>query len=88
MLRSSILEYMKDSLPDITRDVEVLIRVYCNMRGLSKTYVGAGVLQHKEDLGRFIHGFNMVHPLCDFIDAGDGKECSDDKIRGETVSLP
>ena len=26
----------------------------------------------------------MGHALCDFIDAGNGKECSDDKIRGES----
>lgn len=54
------------------------------MNGLNKMYCDSNVLEQREDFGRFVRGFNMGHPLCDFIDAGNGKECSDDKIRGES----
>ena len=57
LLRTSIAEYVQGSLPDTTHDVEVLIRVNYNIRGLSKAYVWAGVLQNQEDLGRFAHCF-------------------------------
>jgi hypothetical protein len=30
----------------------------------------------------FVRGFNMGHPMCDFIDAGDGKEGADSKLKG------
>ena len=53
------------------------------MNGLNKMYGDSSILEQREDFGRFVRGFNMGHPLCDFIDAGNGKECSDDKIRGE-----
>lgn len=34
----------------------------------------------------FVRGFNTVHPMCDFIDAGCGKECADEKIKGKRRS--
>ena len=85
-LRNNVLEYAR-TLREVPPDAEVVIRVYCNIRGLSQTYVAANVLEKSGHLERFFHGFNMAHPLCDFIDAGDGKECSDDKIRGELFIL-
>lgn len=54
------------------------------MNGLTKTYAEANILDQREEFARFVRGFNMAHPLCDFIDAGNGKECSDVKIRGES----
>lgn len=35
----------------------------------------------------FVRGFNTVHPMCDFVDAGCGKECADEKIKGELPQL-
>lgn len=35
----------------------------------------------------FVRGFNTVHPMCDFIDAGCGKECADEKIKGKLPQL-
>lgn len=52
------------------------------MKGLGKVYVDAKILEQREPFERFARAFNMSHPLCDFIDAGNGKECSDNKIRG------
>ena len=87
-LRTNVVKYVKCSLPEVSHDVKVVIRVYCDIRGLSQTYVMANVLEEKENLERFVHGFSMAHPLCDFIDAGDGKECSDNKIHGKFLIPP
>lgn len=84
LLRSRVLDYLRHKLPELQHDLEIVIRVYGNMNGLNKRYCDSNVLEQREDFGRFVRGFNMGHPLCDFIDAGNGKECSDDKIRGES----
>ena len=81
-LRDATLRYLRLEIPDLKHDVEVLIRVYGNMKGLSKLYCDANILDEREQFERFTRFFNMTHPLCDSIHAGSGKECSDDKIRG------
>lgn len=59
--------------------------MYANVAGLSSTYHDTGVLGSQDALKYFIQGFNMEDTLCDFVDAGSGKECSDVKIGGETL---
>lgn len=86
LLRSCILDYLRQKLPDLQHDLEIMVRVYGNMNGLNKTYCDSSILEQRENFGRFVRGFNMGHPLCDFIDAGNGKECSDDKIRGKSLT--
>jgi hypothetical protein len=70
---------MSSSLPT---NVQVFIRVYANFKGLAKTYVDTKIIKSSTEMDEFIRGFNMEDPLCDFIDAGTGKECSDEKLRG------
>ena len=67
-------------MPHIQRDFDVLIHVYGNLRGLTKAYCDAKILQSREDLDRFIRGFNMGLASANIIDAGNGKECSDAKV--------
>ena len=62
-------------------DLEIVVHVYGNLRGLGKTLVDNGTLGQFEDLGRFICGFNKKFPLFEFVDAGNGKECSDAKLK-------
>lgn len=83
-LREAASNYLKTEIPDIKHDIKILIRVYTNMTGLSKVYYDANIL--RENFGKFARSFNMSHPLNDFVDAGNGKECSDDKIRGKYPS--
>lgn len=59
-----------------------MIRVYANTRGLAKTYKESGILGQTAFLEDFIRGFNMGDAMCDFVDAGTGKECSDEKVKG------
>lgn len=86
-LLSSVVSYVKGSL-DLSHDPEVLVRVYCNVRGLSKTYINNGILDSKQDFELFVQGFNKAHPFCDFVDVGEGKERADNKIRGKPNQPP
>lgn len=69
------------SLQPPTHHLQVVIRVYANVRGLSKTYKDAGILDNASLLGNFERGVNMGYPLCDYVNAGDGKKCSDEKVK-------
>ncbi|KAL8853637.1 MAG: hypothetical protein Q9221_001448 [Calogaya cf. arnoldii] len=81
LLRGSIRTYIQEHLPEIQVDMEPVVRVFANMRGLGKTLVDAQILDSSEDLGRFVCGFNKKFTSFDFIDAGNGKECSDSKLK-------
>lgn len=59
--------------------------MYANVAGLAKTYYDTSVVSSQDVLNSFIQGFNMEDTLCDFVDAGSGKECSDVKIGGKIV---
>ncbi|KAB5515142.1 hypothetical protein GE09DRAFT_586324 [Coniochaeta sp. 2T2.1] len=81
LLHQAIEEDLKLSLPD-NSDLPVIIRVYANVRGLSKTYKEHGILSELK-FDEFIRGFNIVYPMCDYIDAGNGKDCADVKVKGQ-----
>ncbi|KAL8698943.1 MAG: hypothetical protein Q9201_006289 [Fulgogasparrea decipioides] len=82
-LRDAATDYLRKQIPDLKHDAKIVIRVYGNMKGLSKLYCDADILDQREQFETFARAFNMNHPLCDYVDAGNGKECSDDKIRGK-----
>jgi hypothetical protein len=56
------------------------------MKGLALTYYHSKILDSIADLDVFVRGFNMGHPIGDFVDAGDGKECADSKLKGKLTS--
>ena len=58
-----------------------MVRIYADYQALSKLYCDTGILKESVEFQRFISGFNKSHAFCDFIDAGNGKECSENKIR-------
>ncbi|OAX77899.1 hypothetical protein ACJ72_07797 [Emergomyces africanus] len=86
LLVHHVSEYIRNELTDLLPGLPVVVRVYANLKGLRRTYHEAHILDDENDLELFVRGFNMGHPMCDFVDAGAGKECSDDKIR-ETFKL-
>ncbi|KAF2176084.1 hypothetical protein K469DRAFT_723371 [Zopfia rhizophila CBS 207.26] len=80
-LKLSILDYVRHQFPAAPANLQIVIRIYANYVGLAKTYVEAQTVPNVAFFGAFINGFNKEDPLCDFVNAGDGKECADEKIR-------
>lgn len=78
-------EHVREVKPDSNPNVQFKIRVYANVAGLAKTYSDTGIVSSADTLRSFIQGFNMHNTLCDFVDAGNGKECSDVKVAGKNL---
>ncbi|KAI4619124.1 uncharacterized protein J4E87_007711 [Alternaria ethzedia] len=81
LLKQAVEEELRSSPPALAHHIQVVIRVYANMKGLAKTYKDAEILPQLASLDEFVRGFNMGDPMCDYVDAGNGKECSDEKIK-------
>ena len=62
--------------------MKIVIRVYANLKGLARTYKDMDILSEPGQLEEFVRGFNMGDAMCDYVDAGTGKECSDEKVKG------
>ncbi|KAM6513627.1 hypothetical protein FALCPG4_016010 [Fusarium falciforme] len=61
---------------------EVMVRVYANLVGLSKSLCKTGLCgAEKRSLSSFVAGFNRSYGLADFIDAGELKENADFKLK-------
>lgn len=65
----------------------IIVRVYANLEGLSKKYTYIDFIEEKKVLRHFVAGFTQSQPLFDFIDAGQGKERADHKIKGLCTHL-
>ncbi|OAL40066.1 hypothetical protein AYO20_00484 [Fonsecaea nubica] len=79
-LRAAILEYYKTN-SRYRADDRVMIRVYANAHGLSRTYKAAKIITEETVFDQFMVGFNRSHPLSDYIDAGSHKEAADSKVK-------
>jgi hypothetical protein len=88
ILKASVVEYLRSKHPEIPANVKVTVRVYANVGGLARAYYDAKVLGHAAELGIFVNGFNKEDALCDLVNAGDGKECADEKLKGKTYCGP
>ncbi|KAL9591269.1 MAG: hypothetical protein Q9179_007893, partial [Wetmoreana sp. 5 TL-2023] len=64
----------------------IIVRIYANIEGLSKKYAYIGFGKEEKGLRQFVAGFTQSQPLFDFVDAGQGKERADHKIK-EQLSL-
>jgi len=82
LLKQAVEEELKSSVPTTAHHSQVIIRVYANVKGLVKTYKEMEVLS-EPTFDEFVRGFNMGDAMCDYIDAGNGKECSDEKVKGK-----
>jgi hypothetical protein len=49
---------------------------------MASAYCYNKILGSADNFQMFVRGFNMGHLMCDFVDAGDGKECVDSKLKG------
>lgn len=82
LLKQVAKDELLSLIPSTAHHVQVHVRVYANLKGLEKTYQDLGILPSSASFCHFIRGFNMGDAMCDYVDAGDEKECSDEKIRG------
>lgn len=78
---ASELKSVDQSLPHHLR---VVVRVFANLKGLAMTYTEMGTIHNPDVLYEFVRGFNMTNAMCDFVDAGNGKECADEKLKGDS----
>ncbi|KAL8704523.1 MAG: hypothetical protein Q9201_002333 [Fulgogasparrea decipioides] len=65
---------------------KIIVRVYANIEGLLKKYAYIGFGEEEKALRQFVAGFTQSQPLFDFVDAGQGKERADHKVK-EQLSL-
>lgn len=82
LLKASVIEYLRTKHSEVPANVKITIRVYANFKGLARAYCDAQVIGNPTELGNFVNGFNKEDALCDFVNAGDGKECADEKLKG------
>ncbi|KAJ0166651.1 hypothetical protein CTA2_6440 [Colletotrichum tanaceti] len=75
---ASELRSVDRSLPHHLR---VVVRVFANLKGLAATYAETGTIRDPGVFCEFVRGFNMTSAMCDFVDAGNGKECADEKLK-------
>ncbi|KAJ5358856.1 Zinc finger CCCH-type [Penicillium cataractarum] len=81
-LSDSVKELMHSTLGMQADQCRIMVRVYANMLGLSKTLARAGLCGHEaRSLAPFTSAFNRAQDLFDFVDAAEKKEGSDFKIR-------
>ena len=83
LLRGGINVHIEANLPNIQLRPDVLVRIYLNLRGLSKTCTTSSIVPNgiEDGLATFVTGFNKKFPTFEIIDAGNGKECADSKIK-------
>ncbi|KAL1310806.1 hypothetical protein AAFC00_001046 [Neodothiora populina] len=63
-------------------DFTIMVRIYANLAGLSRTLARAGVAGNEaRSIAPFVAGFNRARDLFDFVDVGEEKETADFKIR-------
>ncbi|KAJ5463682.1 hypothetical protein N7475_008626 [Penicillium sp. IBT 31633x] len=79
-LIKAVQDHVQKVKPNISPNICYKIRVYANMAGLVNAYHDTSIVGSR-GMKSFVQGFNMEDTLCDFVDAGSGKECSDVKIR-------
>jgi hypothetical protein len=84
-----LLQEVKNCLSRLDSDADrcrIMVRVYANLKGLSKALALAGGQAGLEarSLAPFTSSFTRSQELFDFVDAGDKKEGVEFKIRGKS----
>ncbi|KAK5079395.1 hypothetical protein LTR51_001592 [Lithohypha guttulata] len=80
-LQQALLGYFGDK-QYFRHDSKIVTRIYMNLTGLSKTYVDSKIISNVLSFQQFVKGFNRTHLLMQIVDAGDGKEGADSKVKG------
>ena len=86
LLKQAVEERLLSSISSAAHRLQVVFHVYANVEGLAKTYKEMEILPDSASLNEFIRGFNMGDVMCNYVDAGDGKECADEKVKGMSTT--
>ena len=70
---------------DGSKGWRIMVRIFVNLEGLLQTCVNLRLFQGERTLRQFASGFTQNQPLFDFVDAGQGKERADHKIKGMVI---
>ncbi|KAL3469563.1 hypothetical protein BJX99DRAFT_69162 [Aspergillus californicus] len=82
ILNESIKDLVHERLGSQADQYRIMVRIYSNILGLSKTLARAGLVgQEARSLSSFVSSFTAAQDLFDYVDAGDKKEGADYKIR-------
>ncbi|KAG2412979.1 hypothetical protein HFD88_010538 [Aspergillus terreus] len=82
LLNDSIKDILHDQIGAQADQCRIMVRIYSNLLGLSKTLARSGLVGHEaRSLSPFAASFTRSRDLFDYIDAGDKKEGADFKIR-------
>ncbi|KAL4894862.1 hypothetical protein BDV59DRAFT_164990 [Aspergillus ambiguus] len=82
LLSDAIKDLLHDQLGTQAEQCRIMVRIYSNMLGLSKTLARSGLVGHEaRSISPFAASFTRSRDLFDYIDAGDKKEGADFKIR-------
>ncbi|KAI9038263.1 zinc finger CCCH domain-containing protein [Aspergillus affinis] len=82
LLSDSIKEQVQDRLGAQADQCRIMVRIYSNVLGLSKSLARNGLLGYEaRSLSPFAASFTRSQDLFDYVDAGDKKEGADYKIR-------
>lgn len=86
LLKQRVGETLRSWDSNTPHHLQVVVRVYANFKGLARVYKEMDSPLHDVPIDEFVRGFNMADDVCDYIDAGNGKECSDEKVKGNLLS--
>jgi hypothetical protein len=82
ILLQAVEEELIASLSEPALQLKVVVRVYASLKGMTKTYKEMENMAGSPPFDEFVRGFNMGGLMCDYVDAGNGKECTDEKVKG------
>jgi len=86
VFHDAVQQWAAASVIDCPTDVQIVVRVYANLKGLSDACTKAGLVTHPGQLEEFARGFTRGKTLSDFVDVGYGKDRADGKVT-ETLKL-
>lgn len=86
-INNAVFEWARTNIPETPDEVQVVVRVYANVRSITDACVKAAIITHPSQMDEFILGFNSANPLFDFIDVGTAKNAVDGKVVGEYSRL-
>lgn len=79
-LHQSVESHLRDGV-NYTNDTKIIVRIYCNARGLATTYRRAGITT-ADTFADFMSSFNAHRRMVEIIDAGEDGQAADNEIIG------